>query len=277
MKPQKLRLGLVGKDVSKSDSERIHKFILREFGVECAYEKISVDVAAFDDVIRRLLGDFDGFNVTIPYKRDVMSYLDDISGDAFGFGAVNTVVSATRTGYNTDGVGFLLMLQAAGVEVSGKRVLVLGGGGAGRSSAAALKKAGAEVYVYQRRQDKLRELCSELGVRAAENPESGGYDLLVNCTGVGMHDSVGVSPVTVGAFAGATVAVDLIYKPAESEFLRLAKTAGLKTVNGAAMLFYQAYYADCLYLGIPADEAQARALYARYLQEDREQPKGERS
>ena len=73
MNTKQLRLGLIGKDVSKSDSARIHTFILRSFDVACAYEKISVDQAEFDNVLQRLLGDFDGFNVTIPYKRDVMA------------------------------------------------------------------------------------------------------------------------------------------------------------------------------------------------------------
>lgn len=265
MNEKKLRLGLVGKDVSKSLSDKMHAFILQDFGVACEYEKISVDERGFDGAIWRLLGDFDGFNVTIPYKRDVMAYLDEIAGDAFAFGSVNTVVTANKTGYNTDGKGFLLMLRLAGVDVANKRVLVLGGGGAGRSSAAALKNAGAEVYVYQRRQEKLIELCQELGVKKATDPERGGYDILVNCTGVGMHDSVGVSPVSVGAFQGGTVAVDLIYEPSESAFLKLAKSSGLKTVNGAAMLFYQAYYADCLYLGLAPDDSQAETLYQEYL------------
>ena len=262
-----LRLGLVGKDVSKSGSERIHTFILKEWGVDCYYERFSVAKEDFDSVMRRLMGDFDGFNVTIPYKRDVMGYLEEITGDALACGAVNTVVNAPACGYNTDGVGFMLMLRTNGIDVEGKKVLILGGGGSGRSTAAAFKAAGAEVFVYQRRKDKLAELCAELGVYAAEPPESGGYDILVNCTGVGMHDTEGVSPVTARAFDGVGVAIDLIYEPAESEFLRLAKAKGLKTLNGAAMLFYQAYYADCLYLGKEPKDDEAAELYQKFSNE----------
>ncbi len=265
MNEKKVRLALVGKDVSKSLSEQIHAFILQQWGYGCSYEKISVEHAEFDGVMRRLLGDFDGFNVTIPYKRDVMAYLNEISGDAFSFGAVNTVVCKTLTGYNTDGVGFLYMLRLAGIEVVGKKILVLGGGGAGRSSAAALKKAGAEVSVYQRRREKLEELCKELGVNAANDPEEGGYDILVNCTGVGMHDTVGLSPVTFKAFEGAQTAVDLIYAPAESEFLRLARVQGLQVCNGKAMLFYQAYFSDCLYLEREPKEEEMQDFYQKFL------------
>ena len=267
MNEKTVRLGLVGKDVSRSSSEKIHTFILKEWGHVCEYERFSVEKESFDGVIRRLLGDFDGFNVTIPYKRDVMAYLNEVTGDAFACGAVNTVVSGSLTGYNTDGVGFLLMLRLAGVEVLGKKVLVLGGGGSGRSSAVALKNAGASVSVYQRRRKKLEELCAELQLTAADDPENGGYDILVNCTGVGMHDTEGVSPVSPKAFLGAKWAIDLIYTPSESEFLRLAKEAGLKTLNGAAMLFYQAYFADCLYLGRTPSDEEAEKLYEKYLRD----------
>ena len=264
MNAKVVRLGLIGKDVSKSLSEKMHGFILSAFGYQCEYERVSVSADEFDCAVRRLLGDFDGFNVTIPYKRDIMEYLDAIVGDSMEYGAVNTVLSATREGYNTDGLGFMLMLRAAGLDVQGKRVLVLGGGGSGRRTAVALKKAGAEVSMYQRRREKLLETCEQLGVSAAKDGEEGGYDLLVNCTGVGMHDTVGKSPVTAKAFDGASAAIDLIYAPAKTEFLRLAEAKGLSILNGKAMLFYQAYYADCIYLGVQPSDEQAQNLYEEY-------------
>ncbi len=267
MNGKNVRLGLVGKDVSKSDSPRIHTFILRALGYDCEYELFSVDTLGFDGAVRTLLGDFDGFNVTIPYKRDIMEYVEELQSDAFAFGAVNTVVSGTRVGYNTDGVGFLLMLRSAGFEIEGKKILVLGGGGAGRSTAAALKGAGSEVYLYQRNQEKCKETCEQLALTPVSDPYQGGFDILINATGVGMHESEGRSPVEERAFLGCEGAIDLIYEPKQSEFLRLAKAQGLRTLNGAAMLFYQAYYADCLYLGIVPDEKQAEELYKKFIDE----------
>ena len=262
-----MRLGLIGKDVSKSDSERIHKFILREMGVDCAYRCVSTDADGFDSEVKRLLAETDGFNVTIPYKLSVMSYLNETVGQANDFGAVNTVLTATKKGYNTDGLGFMQMLAAAGIAVNGKRVLVLGMGGSGRSTAVALKNAGANVYAYQRNAEKLASVCKELGLQAVENPETFQGEIVVNCTGVGMHQTEGVSPVSKQAFLGKETAVDLIYTPAESEFLRLAKSCGLNTINGASMLFYQAYFADCLYLGIEPSGEYAQRLYEKYLKE----------
>jgi shikimate dehydrogenase len=235
-------------------------------GYDVDYEMISATKEEFDSVIRYFLGDFDGFNITIPYKRDIFAYLDGIEGDALACGAVNTVINKTRKGYNTDGLGFLLMLRLSGMQVKNKKVLILGAGGAGRSTAVALKGAGADVYIYQRRQDKLQEVCEELSIKPAKDPEEGGYDILINCTGVGMHDSEGKSPVTKAAFRGASGAIDLIYRPAVSEFLRIAQEEGLPTCNGAPMLFYQAYYADCLYLEREADDREAEIFYQRYLE-----------
>ncbi len=264
-KKKTLRLGLVGKDVSKSDSEKLHTFLLGEMGVSCVYERFSITPNDFDCVMRRLLGDFDGFNITIPYKRDVFEYLDGIEGDALICGAVNTVVCATRKGYNTDGVGFTCMLENAGITVTDKKALVLGAGGSGRSTAVALKNAGARVYMYRRNQAELQEVCAQLGVQATDNPESGGFDILVNCTGVGMHDSEGKSPVGIAAFAGAKTAVDLIYTPEKSRFLQLAEQQNCIICNGAAMLFYQAYFADCQYLERTPDKDEAKKLYQKYL------------
>lgn len=264
MKDKTIRLGLIGKDVSKSLSEEMHRFILAKFGWECEYERFSVGEDEFPQAAETLVAEFDGFNITIPYKRAIMDYVTTIVGDAERYGAVNTVITSSRTGYNTDGVGFALMLDAAKIDAFGKRVLVLGAGGAGRSSAVTLKELGADVYLYQRRKEELAAICARLGVRAAENIEDGGYDILVNCTGVGMHDTEGKSPVGAEAFRGATAAIDLIYVPEKTEFLRLAEGQGLQILGGRAMLFYQAYYADCLYLDRPPLKEVAAAWYEAY-------------
>ena len=261
-----IRLGLIGKDVSKSLSEEMHTFILGRLGVRCEYERFSVSKADFDGAMVRLLGDFDGFNVTIPYKKDVFEYLYEIDTDASACSSVNTVLCDTKTGYNTDGVGFLLMLYSAGVEVKGKKVLVLGVGGSGSSSALALKNAGARVYAYRRNKEELLEICQRLGVTPVDDAQTGGYDILVNCTGVGMHDTEGKSPVEARALIGAEWVVDLIYTPEKSRFLELGESVGAKILNGKSMLFYQAYFADCLYLGKEASVDEAKRLYAEYLQ-----------
>ena len=143
-------------------------------GEACTYDCVSSPPEQCGERAEALFERYDAFNVTIPFKTDIMPYLKDLKGDAGTFGAVNTVVSASRAGYNTDGMGFLLMLENAGVEVKGKDVLVLGAGGAGRSVAKKLLDAGAEVFVYDLKKENadalaetfLRELETLIGESA---------------------------------------------------------------------------------------------------------------
>lgn len=287
MNEKKLSLALIGHNVKNSKSGEMHRFILRAFGADCDYELASVDEAGFSAAFSRLLQEKDGINVTIPYKLSAIGFLDTVCGDAAKCGAVNTVITGRNpfcgedagyntgrnagcnAGYNTDGIGFMQMLRREKIAVFNKRVLVIGAGGAGRSVAAALKSAGADVFLSRKDEARLQAVCEELGVKKAERDASGGlsgaYDIFVNCTGVGAGGSEHVSPVEEAAFDRTEIAVDLIYRPETSEFLRLAQGREKRVLNGKAMLFYQAYYSDCLYLGVQPDGAQADELYEKYL------------
>lgn len=260
-----IKLAVVGKDVSKSTSPQIHLFIAERLGLEMSYERLSVPEEQFESRIDELLKDYDGMNVTIPYKLSVIPHLKGIEGDAAAFGSVNTVVSATRTGYNTDGLGFMQMLGAEGVRVKGKKALLLGAGGAGRSVAKKLIDGGAELEIYDRKTENARNVAAEFGGECLLG-ELKPYpvDIIVNATGVGMHKTEGISPVGADIITNCSVAVDLIYVPVQSEFLRIAQSLGKKTINGAAMLFYQAYYSDCYYFGLTPDPVKAAELFSKY-------------
>ena len=261
----KVKLALVGKEVSKSASGKIHKFILENLGYTCEYALVSLNETEFDKQIPSLLSEFDGFNVTMPYKAKIIPYLQELCDSATAFHSVNTVVCKTKKGYNTDGVGFMQMLKMAGVDLAGKTVLVLGVGGAGKSTAISLKQAGAKVFLYRKKLDELDKACQEIGVSRAKL-QGEQYDVIINATGVGMNDTIGKSPVDERVLKGASLAIDLIYRPAESGFLRLAKGAGLRVLNGKAMLFYQAYYSDCYYVGKEPSEVEAENLYIKYCE-----------
>lgn len=261
-----LKLALIGKDVSKSDSAKMHGFIMRGLGEECSYELISCAAEDFDAAAKKLLSDYDAFNVTIPYKLDIIPYLKKTEGDAKVFGAVNTVKDGI--GYNTDGIGFSLMLENNGISVKGKKVLALGAGGAGRSVVKKLLDAGADVWLYDLRRENAEAVCAEFkGVHLAETLVPQPYFMAVNMTGVGMHKTEGISPVQEDILANCEAAVDLIYFPKKSEFLRIAESLGKKTVNGEGMLFYQAYYADCIYLGREPSAEEAKTLFEKYTEE----------
>ena len=119
MNVKKLRLGLIGKDVSKSQSQKIHTFILSQKGVKCEYENVSVSPRDFDAAMRRLTGDFDGFNVTIPYKEQVIPHLFWMSEQAKAIGAVNTIVNKNGKlyGYNTDFYGLKALIERENVTL----------------------------------------------------------------------------------------------------------------------------------------------------------------
>ena len=258
-----LKLAVIGKDVSKSDSAKMHTFDMRGLGSDCSYELISCPAENFDAQAKKLLAEYDAFNVTIPYKLDIIPYLKGIEGDAAVFGAVNTVKDGI--GYNTDGVGFALMLENGGIEISGKRFLVLGAGGAGRSVVKKLLDGGAEVFLYDLKRESAAAVCKEfVGARLLEEVAPAPYDVIVNVTGVGMHKTEGISPVGEEILKNCDTAVDLIYYPRKSEFLRIAESLGKKIVNGEGMLYYQAYYADCIILGRAPSAAEAKELFEKY-------------
>lgn len=271
-----LKLAVIGKDVSQSLSPSMHTFVLQHMGADCRYDAVSIPPEEFPSRAEALFSEYDAFNVTIPFKGEIIPYLNELRGDAPVFGAVNTVLTCERAGYNTDGFGFLLMLKNAGVEVAGKSVLVLGAGGAGRSCIKKLTEAGAEVFAYERSAERLEQVFREFGgFTPLYKVPLRAFDIVLNCTGIGMHKTVGQtpsvtwengseSPVEKTLLSLCDTAVDLIYVPAQSEFLRIAHMLGKKTVNGDSMLFYQAYMADCIYLGRTPDEGEAKNLWECY-------------
>lgn len=262
------KFAVIGKDVSQSASPSMHKFIALNMGNEITYDAISIAPENFRSTVGELFEKYDGINVTIPFKLDIIPELERIEGDASVFGAVNTVITSTRTGYNTDGMGFMLMLANNGVRVSGKKILLLGAGGAGRSVAKKLTDEGAEVFVYDRFTESALNLAREFrGVTALSEVMPSDYYAVVNATGVGMHKTVGLSPVGEDVLKKVEVAVDLIYVPEKSEFLAIAERLGKKIINGSAMLFYQAYYAECIFFGATPDAAQAKMLFEKYKKE----------
>lgn len=261
-----VKLAIIGKDVSQSASPEIHAFITERLGVKATYDKVSIPVDKFEESIEGILKEYDGMNVTIPYKLSIIPHLAEICDDAKTFGAVNTVVNSVKKGYNTDGMGFMQMLHAAGINVNGKTALILGAGGAGRSVSKKLIDAGAKVEIYDRTAQNAVAVANEFGgIKVLDEVTPHAVDIIVNATGVGMHKSEGVSPVGEDVLALCDIAVDLIYVPAQSEFLRIAASLNKKTLNGMPMLFYQAYYSDCYYFGLQPDPSVAAKLYEEFV------------
>lgn len=262
------KFAVIGKDVSKSLSPLIHRFLSENTGNKLIYDSVSVSEDEFDGRAEKLFFEYDGLNVTIPFKLKIIPYLSKLYGDAAVFGAVNTVKTDGRTGYNTDGEGFMLMLGSNGVETAGKDFLVLGAGGAGRSVAKKLSDAGATVCVYDTRTESALKISREFpSVKVAACPDPVKRYAVVNATGIGMHLTEGISPVGEDVLNLCDIAIDLIYEPAKSAFLQTAERCGKRIINGLAMLFYQAYYAHCIFFGDTADGQRAKRLYNKFTEE----------
>jgi shikimate dehydrogenase len=260
-----VRYGLLGFPLVHSFSRQFFTEKFRQEDINAEYLNFEIEHIDLLATILQEYPDLKGLNVTIPYKLDCMKYLDHILDDAKTFGAVNTICCKKKSGYNTDGMGFMLMLLNGGIDVKGKKVLVLGSGGVGRSVIKKLMEEEAEVYAFDLNQEGLQSVYNEFkGFTPLSELKLDHYDCIINCTGVGMHKTVGKSPIGEEFFKGAEAAVDLIYEPKESEFLRLARINGLKTLNGEAMLFYQAYYADCYFLDLKMDSKLAKNLFLEF-------------
>lgn len=248
--------GVFGDPIKHSKSPVMHNRAFRELGLNAAYAAFHVlpgTLKAAVEGIRAL--QFRGVNVTIPHKVEVMDYLDEIHADAQAIGAVNTIVNdnGKLTGFNTDGIGYVRSLkEEAGFNVAGKRVLMLGAGGAARGVAFALAKEGAaSVHIANRTVSKAEELAESIRPFV---PSGGmGYDevrdirdqvdLVINNTSVGMHPNVDEVPIDTSWFHEELTVSDLIYNPLVTRLLREADAKGAKTHGGLGMFIYQGAYA----------------------------------
>lgn len=196
-----------------------------------------------------------GISVTIPYKQAVISHLDDLDPVAARIGAVNTLVieNGRITGHNTDWLGANRAL-AEKMELTGRRVLVLGAGGSARAIGYGLREVGAQLLLASRTPEKGQALARELGCPWYPLSEAGSLpaEALVNATSVGMAPHQEQTPISLASLAGYRVVMDIVYAPLETRLLREARTAGCQVVDGLAMLLHQGAAQFELWTGLGA-------------------------
>ena len=237
-----LRCGLLGRKLGHSYSPQIHRELsCYEYRL---YEKEPEELEAF-----LKSGAFDGLNVTIPYKKTVMAYLDEISPEAAAIGSVNTIVNrgGHLTGYNTDAFGFTWLLQKSGVEAAGKKALVFGSGGASVTVCHVLRALGADPVV----------VISRTGENSYENLDRHlDAKLLVNATPLGMYPKNGESPVDLTRFSALDGVLDVVYNPARTALMLQAEQLGIAHASGLSMLVAQAKKACEYFTGSPVPDAE---------------------
>ena len=220
-----MKCGLLGRKLGHSYSPQIHAHL-----GNYSYDLFEKEPEEIGDFLR--YGDFSGINVTVPYKKDVIPFLDELSPIAQKLGAVNTIVrrNGKLIGHNTDYFGFLTMVRQSGLEVTGKKVLVLGSGGASNTAVAVLEELGATVIVISR-SGKNNYSNLALHTDAA---------LIVNTTPVGMYPHTDAAPLDLSGFPKLEGVLDVIYNPARTKLLQQAELRGIISMNGLLMLVAQA-------------------------------------
>ncbi|MDD6736070.1 MAG: shikimate dehydrogenase [Clostridiales bacterium] len=260
------KLAIIGSPVSHSHSPAMHNFISQKIGADFNYSAIEVPPENLGQAVAALKdAGYAGFNVTAPHKQEIMQYLDEISRDAQIFGAVNTVVNRNGRlfGYNTDAEGFYMSLLHGGINPYGADILIFGAGGAACPVIMYLASHGAKsVTVINRRRERALDIARRtkelFGADIETEITKPRYDIVINCTTLGMEQNAGLSPMTdLSVIDRSSSAVDMIYNPPETLFLKQAKTHGAKTMNGLGMLVFQGILAYELFTGtkLPQDMA----------------------
>ena len=252
------RLCVIGDPIAHSKSPLIQNTMLKALGLDYEYgaQLVPGDQTA-QWLARAKAEGYAGFNATMPHKEHLVPLMDELSDDARMYGAVNTVCirDGKAIGHNTDGAGSLQALKEAGMDPAGRRVLVLGAGGAAKAVVPKLVQGGAgAVFLCNRTRERAAALCAwDDGGRLSPadfTPETlkrlaAQCSLVINCTSLGMSGTSGqfesfdfldTLPAGSGVF-------DLIYSPAETELLRQARLRGHRTANGLGMLIWQAIFA----------------------------------
>lgn len=252
-----MRCGLIGEKLGHSFSKEIHSKLGQ-------YEYELIELAPDELEVFIMSGDFDGLNVTIPYKQAVIEHLDEISDLAREAGAVNTVVNRNGklTGYNTDCGGMKMLIKRMGIDLKGKKAFIAGSGGTSRTAAAVCKSLGATEVVRASRSGRNGAVTYEEAYRICNDAA-----ILINTTPAGMYPDTESVPFDVSRFDHPEGVLDVIYNPLNTRLIQKARAKGIRAENGLFMLVGQAVLASGLFTGDDADEEVAERIYQEILKE----------
>lgn len=253
-----MKFGLIGYPLGHSWSKEIHSHFITH-----PYSLYEIKPEELESFLKEK--DFDGLNVTIPYKEEVIQYMDEMDEAASKIGAINCIVNhnGKLKGYNTDYIGFREMLVKNGVDVKDKHIAVLGTGGASKAVSLALKDLEGIVTLVSRYKKEGVITYDEL----YESQEK--FEVIVNTTPVGMYPDNDATPIDIHKFTNVKAVVDVIANPLRTRLLCEAKSLGLKTLGGFEMLVRQAFVADEYFLDEKLNEEKVMPALNDILKERR--------
>lgn len=239
------KFGLLGEKLGHSYSKEIHELFFKRENIEAKYELIEKNIENLPEVLENIReGKYNGINVTIPYKVEIMQYLDRISDIAKKIGAVNTVTckNGKLIGENTDYFGFLKTLKMNEIKIEDAKVLVLGTGGAAKAIYNVLVDEGSsKIFLATLSQNKKLSLRQQDRIiHYGEIKNLRDVDIIVNCTPLGMFPVIDNCPLNESNLIDCKYLIDIIYNPKETLLIKKYKAKGTKTVNGLTMLITQA-------------------------------------
>lgn len=240
-----MKYGLIGEHLKHSYSCEIHAQI-----ADYEYELHEIPPSGLGGFLKKR--EFNAINVTIPYKQDVIPYLDEISDTAKRIGAVNTIVNRNGRLYgdNTDFAGMLALARHIGVDMKGRKVLILGTGGASKTGHALAEYMGAQSVFYVSRSGKDGSISYEQAVT-----EHSDAQIIINATPVGMFPKQDGRPIDISAFPKLEGVIDAIYNPLRTNLILDAQERGIPAEGGLYMLSAQAVHASAVFRDIPLDES----------------------
>ena len=240
-----MKYGLIGEHLKHSYSCEIHAQI-----ADYEYELHEIPPSGLGGFLKKR--EFNAINVTIPYKQDVIPYLDEISDTAKRIGAVNTIVNRNGRLYgdNTDFAGMLALAKHIGVDMKGRKVLILGTGGASKTGHALAEYMGAQSVFYVSRSGKDGSISYEQAVT-----EHSDAQIIINATPVGMFPKQDGRPIDISAFPKLEGVIDAIYNPLRTNLILDAQERGIPAEGGLYMLSAQAVHASAVFRDIPIDES----------------------
>ncbi|MDV3426033.1 MAG: shikimate dehydrogenase [Bacillota bacterium] len=255
----KILFGLIGEKLGHSYSAEIHSLLYKKLNINAHYYTFEIDRSRLSSAVDSMKTlNIKGLNVTIPYKTQVMKHIDRISSEAKNIGAVNTITleNGKTHGYNTDYFGFLATLDKYKVDIKDKKIVLLGTGGVSKSAKQYLLDNGVSDIKTASRSPKNADEISYSDIRKLED-----MDIIINCTPVGMFPNIDNSPVGPDVISKFKIALDMIYNPEKTKFLKIAEDLGLKTANGLYMLVVQAIKSEELWNNIKIEEAVINEIY----------------
>ena len=238
---------VIGNPIDHSLSPKLHNYWLRKNNIDATYEKLKLNHNEIQKIIFDIKNHkISGINVTVPFKKDVIPFLDNLSEESMATNSVNTVFlkDGKVIGHNTDIIGFDRSLKKVEFDLKNKKILILGAGGVVPSIIYSLKKSGVSNIMLCNRTkskaDSIKKIFADISViNWGELPE---FDMIVNATSLGLNENDKID-LNFSNIDKNKLFYDVIYNPVETNFLKIGKNLGAKVMNGKMMFVYQAFEA----------------------------------